>query len=215
MDRQSTSPHPTWVKALVSSAGLLAVFACGVLVGAGPQAAAAQAVQVESLTLSRRVARLESLLTHFSRQGKEVYITGANLHVVNGMRSTDTVNGLGNLVVGYNELREEDPNDRSGSHNLVVGKKNGYSSYGGVVFGLYNNAFGPFSAVTGGAGNRPHGFAASVSGGRDNVVTGEFAAVSGGHFNTASGDYSAVGGGLQREAPGENDWRGGGIITGG
>jgi hypothetical protein len=35
--------------------------------------------------LESRVAALESLLKHFSRDGDEITITGANLHIVNGV----------------------------------------------------------------------------------------------------------------------------------
>jgi hypothetical protein len=43
-----------------------------------------------------------------------------NVHVRNGLGETATTNATGNLIVGYNEdfLGDE---DRSGSHNLVVG----------------------------------------------------------------------------------------------
>lgn len=45
-----------------------------------------------------------------------------NLQVINGEGATaDTANGLGNLIVGYNEDTDV-PSDRSGSHNLVVGE---------------------------------------------------------------------------------------------
>jgi hypothetical protein len=88
--------------------------------------------------LAQRVAALEQLLKHVSREGKEIFITGANLHIVNGLGSTDRFddegneipdcpNGLGNLIVGYNELRQENPDcprvfvtctdTRIGSHN--------------------------------------------------------------------------------------------------
>src|SRR5262245_2726092 len=53
--------------------------------------------------LASRVSALESLLQHFSRSGNDVFITGANLHLRNGMGGTDSVNGVGNLIVGYNE----------------------------------------------------------------------------------------------------------------
>jgi hypothetical protein len=35
--------------------------------------------------LAQRVAALEELLKHFSREGKEIFITGANLHIVKGL----------------------------------------------------------------------------------------------------------------------------------
>ena len=34
----------------------------------------------------------------------DVVLTGANLRIVNGLGRTDTTQGLGNLLVGYNEL---------------------------------------------------------------------------------------------------------------
>lgn len=70
--------------------------------------------------------------------------------------------------------------DRSGSHNGVMGSQNNYSSYGGLVVGYFNTATGQF---------------ASVSGGSYNTASGLGASVSGGEYNTASGDHSFVGGG--------------------
>ena len=85
--------------------------------------------------LEARIAALETLLTHFTRTGNEIIISGANLHIRSGSGSTGgTVNGLGNLILGYSEARF-DTTDRSGSHNLVVGGRHNYTSYGGVVAG--------------------------------------------------------------------------------
>jgi hypothetical protein len=56
--------------------------------------------------LEQRVAALEDLLVHFTRTGNDVFITGANLHLVNGLQDTSTANGLGNLIVGYKALPE-------------------------------------------------------------------------------------------------------------
>ena len=53
--------------------------------------------------------QLEDLLTHFSRVDDDIHITGANLHIVNGMGDTETTNSLGNLIIGYNELRGQVP----------------------------------------------------------------------------------------------------------
>src|SRR6266699_1084609 len=39
--------------------------------------------------LQKRVAALESLLWHFRRSGNDVFITGANLHIVNGLGATN------------------------------------------------------------------------------------------------------------------------------
>src|SRR5262249_47844643 len=60
-------------------------------------------------TLEQRVAQLEDKLVFITRSPHEIVITGANLRIVNGLGATNTKNGLGNLIVGYNELRQDDP----------------------------------------------------------------------------------------------------------
>ena len=42
-----------------------------------------------------------------------IQISGANLQLVNGSGSTETLNGAGNLVIGYDEM----PGTQTGSHN--------------------------------------------------------------------------------------------------
>src|SRR5262249_32553005 len=89
------------------------------------------------------LAQLQKLLFHFSRRANDIYITGANLHVVNGLGTTDTTNGYGNIIVGYNEVRPpgltiSSATDRSGSHMVIVGTGLNYSSFGGIVAGRYN-----------------------------------------------------------------------------
>ena len=63
------------------------------------------------MNLWGRVGAIEQTLTHVTSVTgadglPEVRITGANLRLVNGLRSTATANGLGNLLVGYNEPRQ-------------------------------------------------------------------------------------------------------------
>jgi hypothetical protein len=165
--------------------------------------------------LAQRVAALEKLLKHFSREKNDIFITGANLHIVNGLGSTDCgelvgqpipdcPNGLGNLIVGYNEPRElvdgEDQNVRTGSHNVVVGQWHNFSRFGGLVVGIFNTISGDFASVSGGASNTASGQNASVSGGAINTASAVRAAVSGGLGNTASGPFSTVSGGSQNTA---------------
>jgi hypothetical protein len=153
--------------------------------------------------LAHRVAALESLLKHFTRVGDEVFITGANLRIVNGLDATETTNGLGNLIVGYNEPRGANcnpevmncQNTRTGSHNVVVGRFHNFSRFGGLVVGNFNEISGDFASVSGGAFNGASGVAASVSGGAFNGASGVAASVSGGAFNGASGLLSSVSGG--------------------
>jgi hypothetical protein len=155
-----------------------------------------------------RVRALERTLTHVTSVTgadglPEVVIAGANLRLVNGLRATATTNGLGNLLVGYNEAREEE-NVRTGSHNVVVGQGHNFSSFGGLVVGRQNEISGAFAAVSGGFDNTASGASAAVSGGIFNRASGASAAVSGGFDNTASASASAVGGGQGNTAGGES-----------
>lgn len=87
--------------------------------------------------ISDRLAALERKLTAltFEAATSEVRITGANLRLVNGLGSTETTNGLGNLLVGYPEPPDREEARQSGSHNVVVGTQHRFSSYGGLVVG--------------------------------------------------------------------------------
>jgi hypothetical protein len=183
--------------------------------------------------MARRLAALEYKLQYISGGANEVVITGANLRIVNGLGNTETTNGLGNLIVGYNELREDATDNRTGSHNVVLGTLNNFSRFGGVVAGLANEISGDFASVYGGVVNRASGEQSVVSGGDNNtasgrrswvgggilnrasgpgssvmggrvgVASGFFAAVSGGFGNTASGDFSSVSGGAGNTASGD------------
>ena len=194
---------------------------------------------IESLQTENTV--LKDKLKHVAVVGTEMYIEGANLHVRSGSGTTDgAVNGLGNVIIGYDEARtfyscslgwqftnqascEENDgqwwmSNKTGSHNLVIGKDNNYSSFGGIVAGRlntisneyasvsageYNIASGFLSSVSGGINNTASGTASSVSGGDFNTARSERASVSGGRHNTASGIHSSVSGGSYNTASGE------------
>jgi hypothetical protein len=134
---------------------------------------------------------------------KAIRFIGVNVQVVNGTDSTDgDGNGLGNLIVGYQELRSFDnrpggdnTNDRSGSHNLVVGNGHNYSTWGGQVVGERNTIAGAYSTVSGGTNNRALGQFSAVSGGSYNLALGNRSTVSGGEHNWARGTWSTVSGG--------------------
>jgi hypothetical protein len=154
-----------------------------------------------------RVRAIERKLTHVTSvtgEGNqpEVVITGANLRIVNGLRATATANGLGNLLVGYNETRDDGDNERTGSHNVVVGLGHNFSSFGGMVVGRQNAIRGRFASVSGGFDNAATGDSASVSGGIFNRASGPSASVSGGFDNTARGNATAVSGGDGNTASG-------------
>jgi hypothetical protein len=173
--------------------------ACG-LVGLGLLSwglQAGKAVDAQSGTLADRraalqdtLAALEHTLRHVTvvttQEGlDEVTITGANLRIVNGLGATGTTNGLGNLIVGYNEGRPPDlgPDTRTGSHNVVVGTGNNFSSSGGLVVGILNEISGEFASVSGGSRNTASGEASSVSGGLNNVAAARGSSISGGTMN--------------------------------
>jgi hypothetical protein len=129
-----------------------------------------------------------------SQVGNEVIFEGCNVNVRNGTGTTSgTVNGLGNLILGYNENAWGAT--RAGSHNLVAGINHEYTSYGGVVIGERNTIDGSFASVTGGYRNTASGLTSNVSGGNLNVASATDSGVSGGYQNTASGGQSSVCGG--------------------
>lgn len=142
-------------------------------------------LQNQNAAQQTEITALQTLLAGVTRLdvfGKDtIRFSGMNVQVVDGTGTTVTNpgNGLGNLVVGYNEKDVVD-DSREGSHNLVVGRFHSYSSYGGLLAGENN-------AVT--------GFAASVTGGVRNVASGTSASVTGGDSNTASGLEETVVGG--------------------
>ena len=97
-----------------------------------------------------------------------IQFSGCNVQIVNGMGKTASTNGAGNLVLGYDEAART----QSGSHNLILGEDQEYTSYGAIVAGYGNTATGVW---------------ASIPGGYLNTASGEFATVSGGQGNAASG----------------------------
>lgn len=151
--------------------------------------------------LQGSVSDLDALLQHFSRVGNEVYLTGANLHVVNGQGGTETTNALGNVIIGYNESRGSG-DVRTGSHMLVVGSLNNYSSFGGLAVGRLNTTSGAYASIAGGETNTASGKHASISGGEGNTASGAWAWIGGGQQNVASGTNSSVGGGDGNAATG-------------
>lgn len=157
-------------------------------------------LQAELDALKTRNDELEALLRHFSRDGDDVYITGANLHVVNGTSTTyGDPNSLGNIIIDYNELRPEPHvNDRTGSHMLLVGSELNYSKFGGIVVGLRNTASGDYSSVSGGIDNEAIGHQSSVCGGQSNEAIGQWSSAGGGFDQEALLDHEFL---PQRTAP--------------
>jgi hypothetical protein len=159
-------------------------------------------------------------------RGPLVQLAGVNLQIVNGLDDTESVNGLGNLIIGYDEANTLahiaccsdgaygdqascegageiwSHSHKSGSHYLVTGSWNNYSQYGGIVAGYQNFATSAYSTVTGGKRNTASGIQSSVSGGVNNTAGGSKSSVSGGDSNTAGGINSSVSGGYNNTAGG-------------
>lgn len=133
--------------------------------------------------------------------GPNIVFTGANLHVVNGALGRGKVNGLGNLIIGYDEAPVNlQPGDRSGSHNLVMGEDNTFTSkgVGGVVFGVNNRLDAFFTSILGGINNTAAGgadYSVIVGGDSNRVLYRDAEVVVGGYQNTCFDSFCvAVGG---------------------
>ena len=136
---------------------------------------------------------LETKTTSMSVSGNNLYFTGLNVHIRNGAGSSTTVNGLGNLIVGYDEDIGNDT--KTGSHNLVVGAGHTYTNFCGLVVGHDNAITGQYASVSGGANCTASGNYSSVCGGQFNEASGQFSTVSGGYNNNAQHLHSTVSGG--------------------
>ena len=186
----------------------LSVILGGVIVGTASLLVAADAPSEGNGPLTAEqgdILKYFSLVQLDDGQGGTVpaiRISGINLQIVNGEDATDTTNGLGNLIVGYNEPGENA--DRTGSHNIVGGVDSNYTSYGGLIAGLGNEISNAYCSVTGGQLNVASGLYSSVSGGDGNMATNTLASVSGGDGNVASGFISSVSGGRENVASGRS-----------
>ena len=175
------------------------------------------------------VLELDGLLQYSLYKGyPTAEFTSVNLQVNSGIGTTDgLVNGLGNIIIGYNENAVVPrafcsngqytdsvncigngflwgANVFRGSHNLVMGKGNSYDDFSSVINGFKNIANGNYASILTGTNNLVSGFYATVTGGFENKATGEGSSVSGGAFNQATGQYSSVTGGRAGIANGQH-----------
>jgi len=113
-------------------------------------------------------------------KGPHVIFHHANVHVESGSGQIpeytvsldgtvhaipEALNGLGNLIVGYNDTTVPSGYVNPAAHNLVVGSSHKFTSLGGAVFGNNNVASGPYATVLGGRLNQSLGSATSMLGG--------------------------------------------------
>lgn len=163
---------------------------------------------------------------HGGEPYKTLVVSGANLQIVNGTGYTGSTNGLGNLIVGYNEdITGSCINE--GSHNIIAGFDNNYRGYSNIVFGQNNTAdsnlcsvlggldhainFGSYSVIVGGSANSINDSASVVVGGDSNSVNAGSSVVVGGASNVNSGFSSVIVGGQSNNITG-GLWQ---VITGG
>lgn len=171
----------------------------------------------------RLTAEQAEILSHLSivhlddGQGglvKTIRFTGVNVQIVNGLGATNgrpedpsdpsivVTNGVGNLLIGYHEAASTPI--RTGSHNIVCGVENAYSSCGTVVSGGGNRTSAPYSLATG-LFNAATSKYAAVVGGESNTSGAPGSVVIGGQRNKAGGSYyppanAVVVGGFENEA---------------
>ena len=138
-----------------------------------------------------------------SPDGQTVQFNGVNVQIVNGMGQTGLMNGMGNLIIGYDETSSIahptcspfgyntqtdceansgvwDLSQRTGSHNLVLGNGHSYTAFGGIVAGYYNVIANRYSIVSGGETNVANASWSNITGGQNNVASGDYSSVSGG-----------------------------------
>jgi hypothetical protein len=153
----------------------------------------ALANEIQALDL--RIAALEEKLAALSvvHQGAlpTWRIAGVNVQLINGSGQTDVANGVGNLIVGYNEDPNMGLND-SGSHNVLVGMGHGHLSHSGLAVGSGHHLRAPGAAAVGGEGSEARGAYSALIGGADNTTYGDHAVVLGGSDQLVMGE-KAVG----------------------
>jgi hypothetical protein len=141
-----------------------------------------------------------------------VIFTDANVYVQSGSGSTDgTVNGLGNLIVGYDEDGGSD--DKSGSHNVIIGMEHQYTGAGNLISGYRHEVDNDFSGMVGGFDHFVGATYSGLVGGVRNTTLGTYSSVLGGRDSTATGDVSSIGGGTNNNATGHGTTIGGGDGT--
>lgn len=148
------------------------------------------------------VLELDGLLRLDPGPEPVVVFQGVNVKVTNGIGATASENGLGNLIVGYNE-DEFGEADRTGSHNLVLGEAHTYASYGGIVSGYQNYVDSPHAGAIAAEGSNVHGVRALILGGEGHEASGDGSVVLGGNSGQALATRSVVVGGRSGETHGE------------
>lgn len=148
--------------------------------------------------------------------------SGINVQLTNGAGEFGGTNGLGNLIVGYGGHRDAGDkvcsrlappavdqtdcesrggiwalNHKTGSHNVLIGRKHSYSSNGAllvgtnnansrgdVVTGVQNDVIPGQAVVLGGYNNSNIGGGVIIGGADNEKNAGPYSVIAGGRFNT-------------------------------
>lgn len=174
--------------------------------------------QLNSVAASNVMAMDPYVSVTSDTRGPIVQFASTNVQVINGLGSTATANGLGNLIVGYDEttlspgaqctigtnpttvtpVTDSASCTSAGGQWVTGGFKTG-SHY--LVTGT-QHSYSRWGGLLAGVQNTSNYDYASVSGGSLNVASGAVASVSGGQSNTASGPRASVSGGWINTASG-------------
>jgi hypothetical protein len=176
---------------------------------AGASIAGAQTpreLQSQIVTLQKQIATLQSALVNVQRnpvlalapfvtldtgyrngvRGPTIVFQGVNLQLINGAGSngngnggTAITNGLGNLIIGYDETPVQPLNiligNRSGSHNLILGYWNQWTAAcSGAIISGYNNLVGARDASIIG------GYSSGNYSGEGTIISGDVSYLNGG-----------------------------------
>ncbi|NTS77500.1 hypothetical protein HR060_11565 [Catenovulum sp. SM1970] len=174
-------------------------------------------------------SKLRDVLGCLSQSDATVRVDGCNLQIINGGGFTRHKNGLGNMIVGYNNQASapsvpDFSND--GSHNFVLGHSHIYTSTGNFIAGTRHEVYGTSGFVTGhfgtttqhnntiagGKNNHSHGIFSAVLGGQNNGVQNgsQSSVVIGGELNRVNSFWTSVSGGFANFVDGQR-----GSVSGG
>jgi hypothetical protein len=111
---------------------------------------------VESTLASHetRLAAVEDKTQFMRVDGTTTIFEGTNIQILDGTGTTEGVNGLGNLIIGYNEEADflkcySAAPLRTGSHNLIVGSDNEWTGFGSLVSGRLDRMHGNYCTMLG------------------------------------------------------------------
>jgi hypothetical protein len=181
----------------------------------GPEGPEGKPGEAGSGLTAEQLSQLKALLPHMTLiasgiDGKPtIRFSGVNVQIVNGEGKTATANGEGNLVIGYDENPAK--HAQTGSHDLILGEEQTFTSYGGIDAGFDNAISGGFASIVGGGSNSASFKEAAIGGGWANVASNENAFVAGGYDNTASSKYATAIGGKDNVSGQENTLVSGGF----